>query len=267
MKLHCLGTAGYHPNEQRQTSCYFIPERSLLLDAGSGLFRIRDLICTSELDVLLSHAHLDHVVGLTFLLDVVATTPLRKIRVHGDEKKLEAIRQHLFAPLIFPILPPIEWHPFQSEHGKRIINDAVVHWFPLEHPGDSLGYCIDFSETQLAFVTDTHARDHSNYWSEIRDVPWLLHECNWLDDQLEFAERIGHSTPTRAILGARNAGISKLLLTHFDPIQEGAIREQILQVSQSVPHMHVHCVEDGEAISLVSDIARPAIRSVSEGQA
>ncbi len=81
MKLHFLGTAGYHPNNERQTSCLFIPEVALMLDAGTGLYRCNPLIVHDELDILISHAHLDHVFGLTILLETVALTPLKKIRI------------------------------------------------------------------------------------------------------------------------------------------------------------------------------------------
>ena len=71
MRLHCLGTVGYHPNDSSHTSCYFLPQSGILLDAGTGIFRLAKLIETDSLDVLLSHAHLDHSFGLTFLLDVL----------------------------------------------------------------------------------------------------------------------------------------------------------------------------------------------------
>ena len=39
-----------------------------MLDAGTAAFRVKDYIRTNKLDVLLTHAHLDHVIGLTYLL-------------------------------------------------------------------------------------------------------------------------------------------------------------------------------------------------------
>lgn len=65
MKLVLLGTTGYHPNRRRHTACMFLPEVGVVLDAGTGMFRVRDHLATSHLDIFLTHAHLDHVVGLT----------------------------------------------------------------------------------------------------------------------------------------------------------------------------------------------------------
>ena len=68
MKLLLLGTGGYHPNQRRHTACLMLPEAGIVLDAGTGFFRVRQHVATPSLDILLTHAHLDHVVGLTYLL-------------------------------------------------------------------------------------------------------------------------------------------------------------------------------------------------------
>ena len=218
MKLHCLGTAGYHPSATRHTSCYFIPEANLMLDAGSGLFRIEKLIDQEEISILLSHAHLDHVFGLTFFLDFVAVTPLRKIHVYGEQAKLEAVQKHLFHELIFPVLPPIEWHPIEELGTEFEINGARCRWFPLDHPGGSVGYRIDWPTLSLAYITDTTASAQSAYWREIQGVDWLIHECNFSDDWIDLAIKTGHSWTSAVLENVAKAGINRLILTHINPL-------------------------------------------------
>ena len=70
MQLLLLGTTGYHPNDRRQTPCLLLPERGVMLDAGTGLYRAARYLQTPHLDVFLTHAHLDHVIGLTYLFNV-----------------------------------------------------------------------------------------------------------------------------------------------------------------------------------------------------
>ena len=72
MKLVLLGTGGYYANDRRHTACLMLPEVGVVLDAGSGMFRIRDYLATDRLDIFLTHAHLDHVIGLTYLIDVLS---------------------------------------------------------------------------------------------------------------------------------------------------------------------------------------------------
>ena len=218
MKLHCLGTAGYHPSATRHTSCYFIPDDSLMLDAGSGLFRVEKLLEVEEISILLSHSHMDHVFGLTFLLDYVSVTPLRKIHVYGEHAKLEAVRKHLFDELLFPILPPIEWHPIEALGRRFELGMAKCSWFPLEHPGGSVGYRLDCENLSLAYVTDTTASPQAEYWREIQGVDWLIHECNFSDESIELAIKTGHSWTSAVLESAAASGIRRLILTHINPL-------------------------------------------------
>ena len=222
MHLHFLGTAGYHPNETRHTSCLFIPEAGLMLDAGSGLFRATPLIQRDTLDILLSHAHLDHIFGLTFVLDVIYKTQLTTIRVHGEREKLEAIQRHLFADLLFPVLPKIEWLPIEDQPQDFIIGDAKVRWFPLEHPGGSVGYRLDWPSVSIAYVTDTTSRPDSAYWKEVSGVDWLVHECNFTDTEQDFAVLTGHSWASAVLENAARAKITRLILTHMNPLATGS---------------------------------------------
>ena len=60
MKIVLLGTGGYHPNERRHTACVMLPELGLIFDAGSSFFRVPARLRTRDLDIFLTHAHLDH---------------------------------------------------------------------------------------------------------------------------------------------------------------------------------------------------------------
>ena len=60
MKLLLLGTSGYHPCERRHTACLMLPEVGIVLDAGTGFFRVRDLLATQhELDRVIVGFHHD----------------------------------------------------------------------------------------------------------------------------------------------------------------------------------------------------------------
>ena len=84
-----------------------------------------------------------------------------------------------------------------------------------EHPGESLGYRIDWPDRSLAYVTDTTA--DGSYTDFIRGVDLLIHECNFRDDLHDLAVRTGHSHTTPVCELARDAGVRRLVMTHFDP--------------------------------------------------
>ena len=215
MKLALLGTTGYHPNELRHTSCYMLPEQGIILDAGTGLFRLPNYLQTDTLDVFLSHAHLDHVVGLTYLLGILHGREMQRVTVHGEAEKLQAVQEHIYSPLIFPVLPDWEFRPLPD--GPFKCGETQVSWFPLDHPGGTVGYRFDWADRSLAYVTDTTAKRDAGYIKAIEGVSLLLHECNFPDSLSDSAEPTGHSSTSEVARLAAAARVKRLLLTHLLP--------------------------------------------------
>lgn len=218
MQLHLLGTTGYHPNERRQTACFMLPELGVVFDAGTGMHRLKQLLQTKELDVFLSHAHLDHVVGLTYLLGDLWEEKMTRVTVHGEADKLTAIDQHLHAPLIFPVEHHYANRPLSRGMAVPVAGGGQVTHFPLAHPGGSVGYRLDLPDASMAYVTDTTAAADAPYIEQIRGVDLLVHECYFHDDQCEFAELTGHSCATPVAQVAAAAGVGRLILVHINPM-------------------------------------------------
>jgi len=214
-----LGTAGYHPTERRQTLGVLLPDLGLAFDAGTGTHRLPRLCKTDELTVLLSHAHLDHIIGLTFLVVPVLKQQLRRVRVLGRPEHLAAVRDHLFAPALFPVAPPFEFEVLPER--LELPAGGVLRHLPLAHPGGSVGYRIDWPDRSLAYITDTTAGPAAPYEDLIAGVDLLLHECNFTDAQSKWAEPTGHSHLTPVAELARRCRVGRLCLMHFDPTLAG----------------------------------------------
>ncbi len=216
MKVHCLGTGGYHPNERRHTSCFYIPEIGIALDAGTGTFRLCPMLNelqAKSLDFLITHAHLDHVIGLTYLFRLVETN-VDTVVVHGEREKLDAIRKHLFSSALFPAMPNLE---FRNLEGSFSIGRTQVSYFPLDHPGGSIGFRLDTPGGSIAYVSDTKTPLPPSYLDAIRDVDLLMHECYFDDDKPAEADLTGHSCVSTVASLARQSGAKCLLLTHWNP--------------------------------------------------
>jgi ribonuclease Z len=216
VKLILLGTTGYHPNDRRHTPCLLLPDYGLMLDAGTATYRAGEYLKTPELDIFLTHAHLDHVVGLTFLFSVMHAHPLQRITLHALPQKLAAVEKHLFSEALFPTRPPFEFRPLEKSFA--LADGGLLTHFPLAHQGGSVGYRLDWPGHSMAYVTDTTADPGAAYVAKIRGVDLLIHECYYPDAQAEWARKVGHSHTTPVAQVARQAGAKRLVLVHLNPL-------------------------------------------------
>ncbi|MEM1062276.1 MAG: MBL fold metallo-hydrolase, partial [Planctomycetota bacterium] len=229
-----LGTTGYRPTEKRHTSCLLLPEIGVAFDAGTGMFRLGERLQADELRLFLSHAHLDHVVGLTYLLPELRLGKIGSATVYGEAEKLAAIREHLFSEAIFPAEVPYLWEPLCEPIG---IPGGTVRFRRQErHPGGSVAFRIDFEDGKsVAYCTDTTA-DPSDVEAItfVRGVDLLIHECNFADEHSDWSAKTGHSNVTPVAEVAREAGVGGLVLTHFDPYAYETERPIDVDVARSI---------------------------------
>lgn len=235
MKLVLLGTGGYFPTCKRQTACLMLPEVGVVLDAGTGMFRISKHLTTDRLDIFLTHAHLDHVAGLTYLINVVPPDVLACTTVHGDADKLAAVREHLFAEAIFPVPPTFKFAPLSGT--CTLPNGGTLTHFSLQHPGGSLGFRLDWPDHSMAYITDTTAAPGAAYIQNIRGVDLLVHESYFDSDKADLAALTGHSTLGAVASLAADAQVGRLVLVHLDPFVEGDVTFDLTSARQTFPQI------------------------------
>lgn len=216
MKVVLLGTAGYHPSDSRQTACMVIPDLGVMFDAGTAVYRLCDYVPAGRLDIFITHAHLDHIVGLTYLFDALPRDLLSSVAVYGEAEKLDAIRDVLFAELLFPVPAPFQFHPLDGP--VELPAGGIVSYFPLHHPGGAVGYRLDLPDRSMAYVSDTIASLDADYIENIRGVDLLLHEAHFVTEDLEMINRTGHSHVLAAAEVAAKAQVGKLVLVHLNPL-------------------------------------------------
>jgi ribonuclease Z len=240
MKLVLLGTGGYYPTPQRQTACVLLPEIGVVLDAGTGIYLLGDYLQTDRLDIFLTHAHLDHIAGLTYLINILPPHVLAQTTLHGEAEKLNAVREHLFAEAIFPVPPTFKFEPL---HGScPLLPSGTLTYFPLAHPGGALGYRLDWSDRSLAYVTDTTASANAPYVDAIRGVDLLLHEAYFTDDAQDLAKKTGHSALSSVAVLAAEVKPRRMVLVHLEPRKE--IDAELQSARLLFPNIYV--AKDGD---------------------
>ena len=102
MQIRVLGCSGGIAAGCRTTA--FLVDDDLLVDAGTGLGDL-SLDELAQIDhILLSHSHLDHVLGVPLLADSVIRRRAGRppIQVHGLSATLAALRDHVLNGVICP---------------------------------------------------------------------------------------------------------------------------------------------------------------------
>ncbi len=243
MRLTILGSAGWMPDDGRETACYAIQadDRLLLLDAGTGLRRLVTepslLAGVREIDLVLSHFHLDHVIGLSYL---AALEP--PVTVHGPGTWLYG---RPTADLLDELLRP----PYQASQRAfpvRDLTEAGVVWgehllrvrHQVSHTAPSVAYRLDDS---LSYCTDTgHDRGNAEFAA---GCELLLHEAWSTDD----ASELGHSSAAQAADVARQAGVARLLLIHLPPGRD--VQQLLAQAAAIFPATEL--AADGTELDLM----------------
>ncbi|MEL7336514.1 MAG: MBL fold metallo-hydrolase [Planctomycetota bacterium] len=209
------------------------------MDAGTGIYRLPGVLRTQHVDLFLSHAHADHSIGLTFLLDIFAMRPIDSLTIHGDAEKLAAIRNHLFHPLIFPaglekLQVHLDWNAIQPGDSIHLKNGVSIQTATQErHPGSTLAMRFrlpgapnkpEGKPFDVVYMTDTIADSNDMAAVEFaRDADLLMHECNFKDVDADWAAKTGHSWTTEVARFAATAGVGQLLLTHANPLVDDPV--------------------------------------------
>ena len=227
MEVRLLGSGGFVPSDRRETGCALLRKdgAALAIDVGSGARRLvsdRGLLGgVDRLHVVLTHFHLDHTLGLFYLVD--AGVPI-EVWAAGEALEETATEALLTRLLGSPFAPQGFLHAFTFRElpvGETPVGPFSVRTrIQRHHSNPTLALRIDDA---IAWCTDT-AYDEGNV-DFVRGAHTLFHE----------AFRPGNETndPTHTAAGkagrlAAAAEVQRLVLIHIDPAvdQDDALLQQ-----------------------------------------
>lgn len=271
--------------------------RELILDAGSGLValgadlnrRAKSSAAPVEAAIFISHAHLDHILGLPYFTPF--HLPDASVWAFGPQNphytSFEATLDTILSPPYFPV-PRYE---MPAEIEMHNISEADVVYFvrgeraprslKARHPAHQRAlpaadevevkveclrgyshpkcgvnfYRITAGDKVLVYATDTEGFVHDDRrlieFSRGADV--LIHDAMYADEQYYSAQRptqgYGHSTPEIAARIAQAADVKQLILFHHDPANDDDALDK-LQARAKTYFAATQMAFDGLKISL-----------------
>ncbi len=244
MKVKLWGTRGSIPAPGPETIRYggntssvgvTLSDGSILaLDAGSGI-RCLGLSLPDEatrLHVLLTHLHLDHILGLAFFAPVFR--PRTELVIWGPASPEASLRDRIARYISAP-LSPVEVRELPCDVSFRHcpeteweIGPARIRAGSVAHRGPTLGYRIEEGGSSLAYIPDHEPglgvdldgleEEWISGLALARDASLLIHDGQYSDAEYPDHVGWGHSALSHALSFARRSGAERTVLFHHDPL-------------------------------------------------
>lgn len=242
MNIYILGAAGWIPG-CNETNCIMVEHNNELyiLDAGSGIANLKKypniLVNYNMIYLILSHYHLDHIIGLAYLEPFVSK---KRLRIYGPGKTAypettdyyvrALLRKEFFSKSIDDFTDDIRCIDFPSDSfyiGKTKIKVRVQH-----HTAPS--FCISMDD-KLIYATDTTFEDDK--WKET-NAALLLHEC-W---EYEQSNGNGHTSLWQLKNQLPLNQFGKVVLIHQNPVWNN---DDFEEIEKMISGTNIYLANDG----------------------
>jgi phosphoribosyl 1,2-cyclic phosphodiesterase len=214
------------------TSCIEVrcDDYSLVFDAGTGMRGLGDALLKTgrtNVDVFLSHTHLDHVSGFPFFRP--AYTPGNRIKIHAGHLLPEScVREQIEKLMSQPLFPvtldimaaELVFIDFRAGETLQISPEITLRTAPLNHPNGATGYRIEFDGKSVCYVTDTEhvpGRPDQHILKLIEGSDLFIYDCTYTDETFPRFVGWGHSTWQEGARLATMAGVKNFAVFHHDP--------------------------------------------------
>lgn len=225
----------------------------LIVDLGSGARALgaklaeearNDTGTPPDLDVIFTHFHFDHVMGMPFFAPFYL--PDAEVRMHcgivrsGEE--LESLLKSLAGPPWFPVHPlsmgAARFRAFDPAEPFEAAGFRVVP-FRLNHPGGCVGVRLETRDGAVCIVGDhEHGEPEIDAALEraVAGADLMIYDGAYDEATYPSHEGWGHSTWERGVALARAAGVRRTLIHHHLPqLDDDALDLRDARIRSAMP--------------------------------
>ncbi|WP_026104192.1 MBL fold metallo-hydrolase [Anabaena sp. PCC 7108] len=207
--------------------------KRLIFDCGTGVHVLGQSLLAQmpvEGHIFFTHCHWDHMQGFPFFTP--AFIKGNKFNIYGAiAPDGSTIEQRLNDQMLHPNFPvPLQimqanLNFYNIKAGQPIeIDDIFIETAPLNHPGEAVGYRVNWRGGSAVYITDTehfpNKLDENVLWLS-RDADILIYDSTYTDDEYYSPKSPkigwGHSTWQEAVKIAQAANVKTLVIYHHDP--------------------------------------------------
>jgi len=236
--LHTVRYGGNTPCVEMQAG-----GKRLIFDGGTGLHVLGQSLLRQmpiEAHIFFTHSHWDHVQGFPFFSPGFVRG--NDFHIYGAiAPDGSTVEQRLNDQMLHPNFPvPLQIMQanldfYNVKAGEPIkINDILVETAPLNHPGEAVGYRVNWRGGAAVYITDTeHFPDRldENVMWLARNADILIYDSTYTDDEYHSPKSPkigwGHSTWQEAVKIAKAANVKTLVIFHHDPAHDDEFLDRV----------------------------------------
>lgn len=190
-------------SERQHLACFVIDD-CVAVDAGSLAMGTSQCQKRQIRDVVLTHAHLDHIAGLPLFIDDSFAELKEPVRVHATREVIETLEKNVFNWEIYPGFSQLrnkngtvlEYRKFEIE-ASFSIKHLKFKAIGVNHKVQTVGFLINDDASKIALTGDTAEMDR--FWQIVnaeKSLAAVLIECAFPDELRDLALISHHLTPS-----------------------------------------------------------------------
>ncbi|MDO4531136.1 MAG: MBL fold metallo-hydrolase [Bacillota bacterium] len=219
------------------TSAFWLKAKGkhILFDAGTGILKAE--LPHAEAHLLLSHVHIDHILGIPFWTPLFSEN--NRIHIYSEPRCGMSIREQL-ANFLRPPYWPVgidlfcgvrEYHDISAGESFSLGDGVIVRTLRANHPDTCTAFRVEWENHAVVYALDyEHSADADKALIAFaKNCDVLIYDNTYTPTEYEKKIGWGHSTWEEGLRIKKAAAVKTLLLSHHATDHTDALLDDLQQ--------------------------------------